>query len=508
MNLWRNLARLRPRKSLRFKILSIYGVIALGTIVFFTGLIFENQTDLLTANFRHEIHNLVRSVSETIGKQKVTARDTESFRELAATLFAQNIRAFTVFDDQSRIVFHTPADTNFQLPQWVGQQTQELRAGSALFETNHNVLLDENDFVASAVFRLPAQGKEQLYLHAPLSLATITERLHQIYWQVLIAVLWGLLLNVVFGVFVYRTIFTRVFQLQQATEDVAAGNLTARAVWKRSDDDELDRMGDAFNSMAEKIEETVTAISRMNAEMQQELAFGRDVQESFLPDAATFSHFAPAIIYEPFREVSGDIYGFYKLRARSGGNLHCFFFADATGHGVSAALVTTVILQHLRSAINRSVRPGQVLDQVGGKMEATFQARFNATAVFGVITDSGILYISNAGHLPVMVIGTDGTLRKAIPPGGPVLGVMDQFSYEEERLQLLPGDRIVIYSDGLTEAPSATGQFFGTDRMQDTVVRYAQLPTREMVEHIFQEVKDFCPRFTDDVTLLALSVPE
>jgi len=506
MNAWRKLVQLQ-RQSLRIKILSICGVIALGTIVFFTGMIFENQTDLLTANFRHEINTLVRATSEILSKQKLDGRRTD-YRELSATLFAQNIRIFTVFDDQGKIIYHSPADETYVLPEAVQSQTAELQAGNALFETNHNVTLDEEDFVASAVFRLSDSGKDVLYLHAPVSLATITERLHQIYWQVFIAVAWGLLLNLLFGVFVYRTIFTRVGRIQEATELVAAGNLTARATWKRSDGDELDRMGNAFNAMAEKIEETVTTISRLNSEMQQELTFGRDVQESFLPDLGAFANFSPAVVYLPFREVSGDIYGLYRLKARNGGTLHCFFFADATGHGVSAALVTTVILQQLRAAMNRSVRPGLVLDQVGSKIEATFQARFNATAVFGVITDSRVMYISNAGHLPVIITGADGALRRLIEPGGPVLGVMDHFDFEEHKLQLFPGDRIVIYSDGLTEAPAPAGDFFGTDRMLETVLTHAKDPPGEMVEKVLGTVKSFAARFTDDVTLIALEIPE
>ena len=105
------------------------------------------------------------------------------------------------------------------------------------------------------------------------------ERLTKLYYQIAIAFVWGLISHILFGIYIYRVIFTRVSILKDATDKMGMGDLSSRAVWKFNREDELDVLGQAFNGMAGKIEETIQTISTLNEEINKELKIGREVQE-------------------------------------------------------------------------------------------------------------------------------------------------------------------------------------------------------------------------------------
>jgi phosphoserine phosphatase RsbU/P len=158
-------------------------------------------------------------------------------------------------------------------------------------------------------------------------------------------------------------------------------------------------------------------------------------------------------VYNPATEVGGD---FYHIDAPADGGL-LVVIGDVAGKGLTAAMNVSMVVGALRRATERS--PAKILESLnrvllGSESYTTCQA-----AWFGA---NGELVIANAGHLPPYLNSQEVAL-----PGGLPLGVLPENSYEEVRLYLHPGDRILLLSDGVVEARQVSGELFGFDRVHN-----------------------------------------
>jgi sigma-B regulation protein RsbU (phosphoserine phosphatase) len=131
------------------------------------------------------------------------------------------------------------------------------------------------------------------------------------------------------------------------------------------------------------------------------------------------------------------------------------------------------------------------------------ESRF-VTLMFGVVTPDGEMTYCNAGHNPPMVIGPNGVKRLDV--GGPVVGLLEFAPYDQETVRLEPGDTIVIFSDGVSEALNSNGDEFGDDRLQAVVEPARKLPASEIVDRLVAAVREFtrgAPQ-SDDITAMAV----
>ena len=128
-----------------------------------------------------------------------------------------------------------------------------------------------------------------------------------------------------------------------------------------------------------------------------------------------------------------------------------------------------------------------------------------ATVFYASIKPDGRLTYSNAGHLPPLLIGRSG--RRWLDRGGMVVGLFELTTYEEETVQLQPGDRLIVFSDGVTEAVNTRGEEFGDDRLAACVEGLGHLSPDEQVARIMAAVQTFAAgaRQADDITALVLS---
>jgi phosphoserine phosphatase RsbU/P len=124
--------------------------------------------------------------------------------------------------------------------------------------------------------------------------------------------------------------------------------------------------------------------------------------------------------------------------------------------------------------------------------------------VYGVLDPTGKLIYCNAGHNPPLVIGSNGVRR--LERGGPIVGLFEGASYEEETIQLATGDWLIVFSDGISEAMSASGEEYGEARIIECVQRSATLDPPRLLEALFSDVREFtrgAPQ-SDDITAMVL----
>jgi hypothetical protein len=222
-------------------------------------------------------------------------------------------------------------------------------------------------------------------------------------------------------------------------------------------------------------------IHRDQERASSELAAARSVQELMIPQEKLHTPgFEVDSVYTPANEVGGD---FYHVESTGDGGL-LVVIGDVAGKGLKAAMNVSMLMGALRRTPDRS--PAKILESlnrvlVGGDSFTTCQA-----AWFGA---NGEVVLANAGHLPPYL-----NSQEIMLPGGLPLGVIDEVSYEEVRLYLHPGDRILLMSDGVVEARHASGELFGFDRVHNL--------SNQSAFYIADAAKTFGQE--DDITVLTV----
>ncbi|PJZ86036.1 SpoIIE family protein phosphatase [Leptospira harrisiae] len=504
-----NKSKIKTTNSLRFKIGLFYSLLALLNIIFFTVMIFENQSDLLLKNFQFQSENLANTILADIQAIGLSGEKDESFEVFRKTLKLYEITKFSIFDAEGKIILSEPDSGPGikEITDAVLKKTKEVSSDKEgnLFKARYSLDLNESDFTVDFLLPIRLSDAKEVFLFTHFNISSIQDRLKQLYIQVGYAVLWGIVFHIIFAILVYRAIFKRVGSLEVASKQMATGNLESRVTWNFKSNDELDSLGKSFNLMAEEIQNKVTTITRLNEEINQELQIGKEVQELFLPSVKKFKKFNIGKLYRPMREVSGDLYQYFQFPEN---NYYGFFLADASGHGVSAALVTVVMAMSLQAIMKENHSAIQAINQLGEVIANRLQASFFATGVFVVFEEPGVVKFVNAGHNAPFIIRPSTKEITYVDSSGPPLGMGDDIQYSLESFPVLPGDKIILYTDGVVETPIKEGGLFGLERFTEVVLENIHLPNAEIVEKAMALLEEKHEEYKDDVTMIVLDVPE
>ncbi len=236
------------------------------------------------------------------------------------------------------------------------------------------------------------------------------------------------------------------------------------------------------------------------ARIEHELNIAAEIQQALLPPGRHDGPFYQAIGASlPSRSIGGDFYDVIEMDDGSIGMV----LGDVAGKGPAAALLTAKI-QGLLTAYIGEAAPAVTLHRVnGGLLRRPIGARY-ATVFFATLTASGELTYCNAGHNPPLVHGS-GAVRRLTSGGMPV-GFFKDAPYEDARVQLLPGDVVVIYSDGVTEALNTDGEEFGEERLLALLEAHREATAADILATLVESVQAFAagaPQH-DDVTALVV----
>jgi serine phosphatase RsbU (regulator of sigma subunit) len=310
------------------------------------------------------------------------------------------------------------------------------------------------------------------------------------------------------GLALARSITGSVHELFAGTERLRGGDFSHKiAVRSR---DQLGELADSFNSMTASIEDLLQQKAEKER-LEQELRIARSIQMSLLPqNSLTLPGVAIAGHCEPAREVGGDYYDLLPLDEHRLGLL----IADVAGKGTSAALYMAELKGIVLSLSQFHSSPRRLLIDADRILARHLDARSFITATYAVIDlRAHTLTYARAGHCPLIYVpGPYAPSRTAevLAPDGMVLGLQldngEMFSrlLEEARLPLGYGDLVLLYTDGLTEAMNAEGEYFGDARLAQFVQQHADLPSDELRERILREVRAFSGSGVqqDDMTLV------
>jgi sigma-B regulation protein RsbU (phosphoserine phosphatase) len=181
-----------------------------------------------------------------------------------------------------------------------------------------------------------------------------------------------------------------------------------------------------------------------------------------------------------------------------------FALGDVAGKGPPAALLSAMMQGIFAAQAATNDEPSETIARVNLALcRRGIESRF-VTLMYGVLDADGQMVYCNAGHNPPLIIGSGGVRR--LERGGPIVGLFETATYEEERLRLTPGDWLIIFSDGISEAMSATGEEYGESRIIDCIQRNKTLEPTRLLDALFSDVREFArgaPQ-SDDITGMVL----
>ena len=298
-------------------------------------------------------------------------------------------------------------------------------------------------------------------------------------------------------------------RLAAAVRELSAGRLDARVTGVHSRD-EFGELAAGFNRMVEELNRHVdrlTAETASRERVESELRVAREIQLSLLP--GTFPAFPDRPEFDlhavnvAARSIAGDFFDFDLITH----DRLFFVIADVSGKGVPAAMFMAVTRTLLRNLNRTTDSPARILEAVNGVLIPENRRMMFVTLVLGFydIRTGEIQYV-NAGHPPGRIRRVDGSIRTFGTEGGTLLGVIEGARWEDARDALAPGECLLLYTDGVSEAGMGDKPVYGEERL-DRVMRDlpVQQTARGVAEAVVADVERYHPgQPTDDVTLLVL----
>lgn len=241
------------------------------------------------------------------------------------------------------------------------------------------------------------------------------------------------------------------------------------------------------------------------ARMEQEMRIAAEIQQALLPKTGRVgSFFTAAAASVPCRSIGGDFYDYVDLPDGALG----FALGDVAGKGPPAALLSAMMQGMFAAQAASSDSPSRAISRVNLALyRRGIESRF-VTLMYGALKPDGSLTYCNAGHNPPLIISRTaaGVTFRRLECGGPIVGLFETATFEEETVTLAPGDWLIVFSDGVSEAMSASGDEYGESRIVTVAEQSASLEPKQLLEAVFADVKAFAKGAaqSDDITAMVL----
>lgn len=318
------------------------------------------------------------------------------------------------------------------------------------------------------------------------------------------AVLISLLLSILIG-----TLFTKsITTLNKTVQRYANKEFHVRT--PVTSNDEVGELGKSFNKMAEIIQNYNENLEKMvqdrtmelnnankqlqknNEDMLRELDMAKRVQQSILPTEKTLPHINNLNFgteYKSMESIGGDLFDVI----RAGKHGYGILMADVSGHGVPAALITTMVKVAFNSNTHWNAKPSEVCSKVNKEMFRFIgDLDYYLTAYYGIVNlETGEFTYTNAGHHPALVYKSQDRDIIELDTDGFFIGAFEDVNYETKSIKLERGDKILLLTDGITEARNSKGEFYGMERVIDFLKVHHHLSPKEFVKIFFQDVNEF-----------------
>ena len=332
---------------------------------------------------------------------------------------------------------------------------------------------------------------------------------------------WSFVLKIIFALFLallllsaltltglQRFVVNPLKKLNEGTKITAHGDLDHQIEIKSRD--EIGNLATSFNTMTKELKKYIKQLAETTAareRIESELKIAHDIQMGILPkEFPSFPGEYEVDIYavlEPARQVGGDLYDFFLLSE----DQLCFTIGDVSGKGVPAAVFMSAVKTLIKATAKTIDRPSTILRIVNEEISKGNEYSTFVTAFLGLLNvRTGEMSYINAGHNPPLIIRRDKPAEFLTGQKNMALGIDEDFHFRHDAITLKPGEGILLYTDGVTEAFNSKGELFSSERLQKDIADCQNILSKELVLKILKNVQSFSndvPQ-SDDITILAV----
>jgi sigma-B regulation protein RsbU (phosphoserine phosphatase) len=321
----------------------------------------------------------------------------------------------------------------------------------------------------------------------------------------------GLILLLTVTTLVSIRISRPIERMAVAVNQLASGDLEAQVKGVHSHD-ELGQLAGAFNTMTRQLRQHVAALTeqtKARESVEAEMRIARQIQTDLLP--RTFppfpgrTEFSLHAVNVPAKRVAGDFYDFFF----ASGDVLTVAIADVSGKGMPAALLMAVTRTIIRNLAMAGLSPAQIIERANAMLVKDLSdSMFVTLFLCQYDTRSGAVTYVNAGHPLPYRFGPDGVGREFGEVTGPILGVNSagpEWTFRQQQDQLSPGEMLLLYTDGVTEARAPDGTMLRAAGLESLITKYHDETVESICARIVDEVNQFQKgQPVDDITLVAL----
>lgn len=316
------------------------------------------------------------------------------------------------------------------------------------------------------------------------------------------------ILIIILTLYVSSRLSRPIKRLSLAVSDVARGKLDT-SIEKIQSMDELGKLSVGFNRMLKNLKKQVELQGQQTAArqlMEKELQMARETQQSLLP--TTFPPFPERKEFElhavskAAQHVAGDFFDFFLINPKQ----LVFVIADVSGKGMAAALVMAVTRTIVRNLAQSGKTPAAILSETNELLRESHSGSAFVTIFLGIYnTTNGRIIYANGGHSPPLCISKNGRVSPVGAATGTIVGMLENQEYSNAELRLQPGETLLLFTDGLPEARSPSGEFYGEGRIRSFMEEHSQESPAELCNRLEKEICKFQKmNLADDLTILAL----
>ena len=308
---------------------------------------------------------------------------------------------------------------------------------------------------------------------------------------------------------ILRIIRSQMTPLREFTTNVrtiADNNWNTELSAVHSTAKELRELYDAFKYMQNSMVVYIDQLRRTTEENQRmitEIKLAKRIQNRFLPQPVTLSREVEVLgRLEQSKSVGGDLYEYFIID-----NKLYFAVGDVSGNGIPAALYMASIIKLFRYVAGRQESSAQICDIINGNMCEYTEDDMYVTIFTGILDlKTGVVTFTNAGHPNPLLVDENGHVSAFSEDTDVPIGILEDYMYKESRITLAPGSKLLLFTDGITDAESKSAEFFGTPRLMDSVRQAGGKDAQSLVETVSAKVSEHMKGVEqfDDMTLLVI----
>jgi len=486
--------------GIKLEIMAVVLSLTLVVTAIMSVLLLNIQKKSLTNEVELRGLSITRNIANNIADFILIKYDLEAAKILKEAMQNKGVKYAMVAGSNGRILAHndmTRVKTVYMQP---GRRLYSTQGKNTVYETASGEKVIE--FTAAVV----AKHKARIgVVYVGISYDLIGNALKRTYIDITLVTFIAVLLSVL-GAFLLSAAITKpIHALAEGARIAGMGDLNHKIRIKNRN--ELGLLADAFNSMTEGLKEAQKAeIERLALEKELEIAW--KIQDSLLPKSfPDMKKYEVAAFYRPAKEIGGDYYDVIPL---SGGRF-AIVMADVSGKGIPAALIMTMLSGTLNMEARVNPDPVTVLTKLNDGLLAKVAGGIFATIFYAVLdTGTGSVEMVSAGHHEILVYRGRAAAVESYCPKGAAIGILKgrEFGARLEKISIKAetGDKLLLFTDGISEARSAGGGRFGMERTAQSLQKNGSKTCRAVLDGLLGDVEVFTggQEQSDDIAVLSI----